>query len=435
MSTLSSQPYKGTRDLYPADKRIQNYIFSIWEKVSENFGYEEYGAPFLEPLEIYTAKSGHELANDQTYSFIDRGGRTVAIRPEMTPTISRMVAARRQELSYPARLFSIANFMRYERPQRGREREFWQLNIDIFGDDGVTEEAEIITVSDNVMKSFGAKPDDYVIKINNRKLINFMMAQYLGLDAVQAEFMVKLLDRKNKISSQDFVDQATEVFGDQAEVGLQKINELLSATSMADLPAEIRDSSVVSEVQELFTLLERNDVKSLVFDITLMRGLDYYTGMVFEVFDTSPDNNRSLFGGGRYDGLVELFGVEPISAVGVALGGTTFLNFLESHNLLPELVSTTNVYIAVLGETGRQATKLASDLRSANINVELDISGRKLDRQIKIAIKKQIPYILFIGEDEVANQIYTIKDIAKSQEYKLKFDDIVKLIKASGQFR
>ena len=130
MSTLSSQPYKGTRDLYPADKRIQNYIFSTWKKVSENFGYEEYGAPILEPLEIYTAKSGHELANDQTYSFIDRGGRTVAIRPEMTPTISRMVAAKRQELSYPARLYSIANYMRYERPQRGREREFWQLNID-----------------------------------------------------------------------------------------------------------------------------------------------------------------------------------------------------------------------------------------------------------------------------------------------------------------
>jgi len=429
MSTLTSQPYKGTRDYYPEDKRIQNYIFSVWRKVAESFGYEEYGASILEPLDIYTAKSGQELANEQTYTFIDRGGRTVAIRPEMTPTVSRMVAARRQELAYPARLYSIANFMRYERPQRGREREFWQLNVDIFGDDGVTAEAEIITLADSVMKSFGASPEDYVIKINNRKLINFMMAQYLGLDAIQAQIMVKLLDRKNKISEQDFTDQVNEVFGDQAEIGLPKIEKLLRATSMADLPAEIRDSSAVREVQELFTLLERNEVKSLVFDITLMRGLDYYTGMVFEVFDTNPENSRSLFGGGRYDGLVGLFGAEPISAVGMAPGGTTVEDFLRTHGLLPRLRSTTQVYISALGDVSREATKLARELRNKNINVELDITGRKLDRQIKIAIKKDIPYILFIGEDEVGSGVYTLKDIAKSEEYKLRFTEIIDFLK------
>ncbi len=430
MTTLSSLPYKGTRDFYPEEKRTQNYIFSIWRKIAEVYGYEEYGAPILEPLEIYTAKSGQELANEQTYSFLDRGGRTVAIRPEMTPSISRMVAARRQELAYPARLYSIANFMRYERPQRGREREFWQLNIDIFGDDSVSAEAEIIKMSDDIMKATGAKPEDYVIKINNRKLINFMMAQYLGLDAVQAQFMIKLLDRKEKISQQDFIDQATEVFGDLAEVGLPKIQALLNATSMAELPSEIRDSAAVSEVQELFTFLERAEVKSLVFDITLMRGFDYYTGMVFEVFDTNPDNNRALFGGGRYDGLVGLFGSEPISAVGVAPGGTTFLNFLESHNLVPKLISTTDIYLSVLGDTVREANKLANDFRSKNINVELDISGRKLDRQIKNVLKKKIPYILFLGEDEVKSGKYTLKNVAKSEEYKLKFDEIVELFAA-----
>jgi len=428
MTTLSPQPYKGTRDLYPEDKRIQNYIFSIWRKISESFGYEEYGASILEPLEIYTAKSGQELANEQTYSFVDRGGRTVAIRPEMTPTISRMVAARRQELSYPARLYSIANFMRYERPQRGREREFWQLNVDIFGDESVSAEAEIIIMSDNIMKATGAKPDDYVIKINNRKLINFMMAQYLGLDAVQAQFMVKLLDRKDKISSKDFTDQAIEIFGDLVDDGLPKIEKLLDASSMADLPAEIRDSTVVLEVQELFTLLERADVKSVVFDIALMRGLDYYTGMVFEVFDTSPDNNRAMFGGGRYDGLVGMFGVEPISAIGVGIGGTTFLNFLESHKLLPVLHSSTEVYVSVLGDMGREATKVVRDLREAGVNVELDISGRKLDRQIKIALKKRIPNMLFIGKNEIESGIYTLKNIDKSQEYKVKFDQIINLL-------
>ncbi len=431
MSALSSQPYKGTRDYYPEDKRIQNYIFSVWRKTAESYGYEEYGASILEPLEVYTAKSGQELANEQTYTFVDRGGRTVAIRPEMTPTISRMVAARRQELSYPARLYSIANFMRYERPQRGREREFWQLNVDTFGSDGVGAEAEILTLADSIMKAFGAKSEDYVIKINNRKLINFMMAQYLGLDVAQAQFMIKLFDRKNKITDKDFTDQAAEIFGEQAEVGMQKINALLQAKSMAELPEEIRESETVREVQELFTLLERSDVASAVFDITLMRGLDYYTGMVFEVYDTHPDNNRALFGGGRYDGLVGLFGAEPISAVGMAPGGTMMENFLVVHGLLPKFRSTTDVYVSALGDVAREASKLARDLRAAGINVELDLSGHKLDRQIKTAIKKAIPYVIFIGEQEVASGIYTIKNIAKSEEYKLGFAELVNKIKES----
>ena len=431
MSALSSQPYKGTRDYYPEDKRIQNYIFSVWRKTAESYGYEEYGASILEPLEVYTAKSGQELANEQTYTFVDRGGRTVAIRPEMTPTISRMVAARRQELSYPARLYSIANFMRYERPQRGREREFWQLNVDTFGSDGVGAEAEILTLADSIMKAFGAKSEDYVIKINNRKLINFMMAQYLGLDVAQAQFMIKLFDRKNKITDKDFTDQAAEIFGEQAEVGMQKINALLQAKSMAELPEEIRESETVREVQEVFTLLERSDVASAVFDITLMRGLDYYTGMVFEVYDTHPDNNRALFGGGRYDGLVGLFGAEPISAVGMAPGGTMMENFLVVHGLLPKFRSTTDVYVSALGDVAREASKLARDLRAAGINVELDLSGHKLDRQIKTSIKKAIPYVIFIGEQEVASGIYTIKNIAKSEEYKLGFAELVNKIKES----
>lgn len=429
MNSLSPQPYKGTRDFYPADKRIQNYIFSVWRKVSESFGYEEYGAPILEPLEVYVAKSGQELASEQTYTFTDRGDRVVAIRPEMTPTVSRMVAARRQELAYPARLYSIANFMRYERPQKGREREFWQLNIDIFGDDGVTAEAEIISMSDSIMKEFGAKDEDYIIKINNRKLINLMMAQYLGLDATSALAMVKLFDRRNKISEQDFSIQAAEIFGDQADGGLAKVEKLLQAKTMADLPDEIRESSIVTEIQSLFTLLERAGIKNLTFDITLMRGFDYYTGMVFEVNDTNPENSRSLFGGGRYDGLVGLFGVEPISAVGVAPGGTTMEEFLKGHNLLPALKSTTDVYVAALGDVAREATKLASDLRAGGINAELDLSGRKLDKQIKNVLKKDIRYMLFIGEDEVKTGLFALKDMQKSAEYKLNVSDIVGLIR------
>ena len=430
MSTLSSQPYKGTRDYYPSEKRVQNYIFANWKRVALLFGYEEYGAPMLEPLEIYAAKSGQELAGEQTYTFIDRGNRTVAIRPEMTPSISRMVAARRQEMAYPARLFSIANFMRYERPQRGREREFWQLNVDIFGVDGALPEAEIITMGSQFLTTFGATDDMFIIKINNRKVINFMMAQYLGLDAVQAQLMIKLFDRKNKISNEDFRDQAIEIFGEQAApAGLTKISKLLSAKSMGELPDDIQQSSAVKEVQELFTLLERANVKNAIFDITLMRGLDYYTGTVFEFFDTHPDNNRSLFGGGRYDGLVGLFGAEPISAVGMAPGLTMTELFLATHNLLPKLPSTTEVYIVVLGETLKGAMKLASDLREEGVNVELDITGRKLDKQLKTAVKKEIPFIIFIGEDELKSEIYPFKDTASSEEQKLSFERIVSSVK------
>lgn len=430
MSTLSSQPYKGTRDYYPADKRVQNYIFEHWKQVAKLYGYEEYGAPTLEPLEVYAAKSGQELANEQTYAFQDRGGRMVAIRPEMTPSISRMVAARRQELAYPARLFSIANFMRYERPQRGREREFWQLNVDIFGAEGALPEAEIITMGTEFLKTFGATDDMFTIKVNNRKVINYMMAHYLELDTIQAQLMIKLFDRKNKISAESFRDQAIEIFGEtMAPEGLKKIAALLSAKNMAELPESIRESDAVQEVQQLFTLLGDAGVKNARFDITLMRGLDYYTGTVFEFFDTHPDNNRALFGGGRYDGLVGLFGAEPISAVGMAPGLTMTELFLSTHDLAPDLPSTTEVYVIVLGDALEGAMKLAQELRQEGVTTELDFTGRKLDKQLKTAIKKQIPFIVFVGEKELQAEVYSFKDTASSEEQKLSFERIVSSVK------
>ena len=430
MSTLSSQPYKGTRDYYPADKRVQNYIFANWKRVARSWGYEEYSTPLLEPLEIYAAKSGQELANEQTYTFTDRGDRTVAIRPEMTPSVSRMVAAHRQEMAYPARLFSVANFMRYERPQRGREREFWQLNVDIFGVEGALPEAEIITMGAEFLKAFGAREDMYIIKVNNRQVINYMMAQYLGLDAVQAQLMIKLFDRKNKITPEDFRDQAIDIFGQQAApAGLKRISALLSAKNMAELPEEIRESGAVKEVQQLFTILERSGVKNAIFDITLMRGLDYYTGTVFEFFDTHPDNNRSLYGGGRYDGLVGLFGAEPISAVGMAPGLTMTELFLQTHDLIPKLPSTTDVYVVVLGDTLGGATKFAANLREEGVNTELDITGRKLDKQLKTAVKKGIPFIVFVGDEEIKTEMYSFKDTSSSEEQKLSFERIVSSVK------
>lgn len=430
MSVLPSQPYKGTRDYYPAEKRVQNYIFSTWKRVAVSFGYEEYGAPLLEPLEVYAAKSGQELVSEQTYTFTDRGDRTVAIRPEMTPSISRMVAARRQEMAYPARLYSIANFMRYERPQRGREREFWQLNVDIFGVKGALPEAEIITMGAQFLKAFGATEDMYVIKVNSRSVISFMMSNYLGLDVVQSQLMIKLFDRKSKITNEEFRDQAIEIFGEQAAPeGLKKIAALLMAKSISDLPEAIRENEAMQEVQQLFKLLEREGIKNAKFDSTLMRGLDYYTGTVFEFFDTNPENSRALYGGGRYDGLVGLFGAEPISAVGLAPGLTMTELFLQSHNLIPKLPSTTEVYLVVLGDTLEGASELATRLRGEGVSVELGITGRKLDKQLKTAVKKDIPFIIFVGEKELKSEIYSFKDTASSEEQKLSFERIVSSVK------
>lgn len=429
MSQLSSEPYKGTRDFYPEDMRLREYIFAKWRQVAKRYGYESYDAPLLEPIEVYAAKSGQELVNEQTYQFVDRGDRQVAIRPEMTPTVSRMIAARRQELAYPARWYSIAQFMRYERPQRGREREFWQLNVDIFGTDRVTAEAEIITLGDEILKAFGATSDMYQIRINNRKVINVMMAHYLGLDTVQAHLMTKLFDRKNKISHEDFRDQAIEIFGEvAAKEGLQKVAQLLAAKSMADLPDAIRESEAVVEVQELFTLLERSGVTNASFDITLMRGLDYYTGTVFEFFDTHPENKRSLFGGGRYDGLVGLFGAEPLSAVGMAPGYTTTELFLRTHKLLPEFKSLTDVYIVVLPDAERGALALAEKLRKESINVEIDITDRKADKQLKTALKKNIQYVLFMGPNEIENEIYPLKHTTNGDEQQVSFERLVTIL-------
>lgn len=429
MAVLSTESYKGARDWYPEQLRIRNLIFHTWQSVVKSYGYEAYDAPLIEPIDVYEAKSGQELVSEQTYSFVDRGDRHIAIRPEMTPSVSRMIAARRQEVAMPARWYSIAQFMRYERPQRGREREFWQLNCDLFGVEGAAAEGEIITMGAEIMKKFGATDDMYIIRVNNRRIINFMMAQYLGLDGVQAQLMIRLFDRKNKIAPEAFRDQTVEIFGaDRAHDGLQKLAQLLAAKTMADLPETIRESDAVKEVQQLFTHLEHAGVKNAIFDITLMRGLDYYTGTVFEFFDTHPENARSLFGGGRYDGLVGLFGTEPVSAVGFAPGLSMMELFLDVHGLLPKLTTATDIYMIVIGENLHAAQKLASKLRAENLNVEVDLSGRKLDKQLKTAVKKKIPYIMFVGDEELSKELYPLKYLSTGEEKTISFERIVSTV-------
>lgn len=252
MSKLDTGPYKGVRDFYPEDMAIENYIFNTWRKVAEKYGYLEYSASLLEPTEIYTEKSGREIVDEQTFTFKDRGDRSVTLRPEMTPTTARMIAARRKSLKFPIRWFSIPNLFRYERPQRGRRREHWQLNCDLVGSAGIESDKEIISLAYAIMKEFGASEKDFEVRINNADINNFK------------------------------------------DIG-----------------------------------------PNIVSDPSLARGQTYYTGMVFEIFDTNKENARALAGGGRYDNLLELFDVEPVPAVGFGMGDIALRDFLETHKLKP----------------------------------------------------------------------------------------------------
>ncbi len=396
---------------------MHNWLLSKWRKVAEKYGYEEYDAPILELTELYAAKSGDELVNEQTYSFKDRGGRDVSIRPEMTPSVSRMIAGRRQELGYPTRWYSIPNLWRYERPQKGRMREHWQLNVDIFGVSTVDADLELIMVARDIMEELGAKEEMYTVKINSRKLVDIIMADYLGLGVNETHQMVKLMDKRDKMSPETFENEARGVFND-VDDGWNKLEALLNAKSMGDLPDEIKSAEPIKEVQILFTLLKENGVTNAVFDVSLMRGFDYYTDIVFEIYDNHEENNRSLFGGGRYDGLVGLFGVEPVPTVGFGMGDVTILNFLEAHDLLPKLQPETDIYIVVVGDVLREAQGIANLLREGGLNVAVDITGKKVDKQLRNASKKGVKHVLFVGEEELNTEEFTLRDMDSGDEHK-----------------
>lgn len=417
--TLSTQPYKGARDFYPEDKRLQKYMFNKMREVCESFGYEEYDAPVLEPTELFLAKGNQEIIDEQTYTFQDRGGRSVTIRTEMTPTVSRMVAGRRQELAYPARWYSIPNVWRYERMQRGRLREFWQLNADIFGVDGVEAEHEIIQLCDRIMRSYGAKPDMYTIKVNSRDLMNHLFREYLGMSETQQEMFVRLIDRMHKMEDESFQAQADAILTPsqrESEV-LARLNTLLQAKKLNDLPESTTSLPCVLKLKQLSDLLTESKVTNVKFDITLMRGFDYYTDIVFEVFDEHPENNRSMFGGGRYDGLVGMFGVEPVPTVGFGMGDVTLQNFLEGHNLVPELAPETDAYVILLGENlYERAQGVLSYFREDGLRLAVDTTGRKLEKQIKTAAKKGINYVIFIGEAELAEARFKLKNLDTGEE-------------------
>jgi histidyl-tRNA synthetase len=403
---LSTDSYKGVRDFYPQEQFVQRYIFEHMERVCELFGYEEYNASVLEPAELYRAKTSEEIVNEQTYTFTDRGDREVTLRPEMTPTLARMIAARSREIPFPARWYSIPNVFRYEKPQHGRLREHWQLNADIIGTERVEADAEIIALSHAVMRAMGAEERDFEIRVSDRRLLESIYDEYDFPQETRAG-VTRLLDRREKLAN--FTDEITKVVGEKAAALIDRIDRTTSTAYLEKLRAE----------------LEAMGVRNMVVDTKITRGFDYYTGMVFEVYDMHESNKRSLFGGGRYDNLLSLFNGEKIPAVGFGMGDVTARDFLEVHGLLPDYAPATELMLAVIDQDCMtHAIKLAQDLRREDVAVSVNFSGKRVGDQIRQADKMKIPFILAIGSKERESGKYTIKNLATGDEKILPADEI-----------
>ncbi len=402
------EPYKGVRDFYPEDERVQKHIFRAMRRAAESFGYEEYDASILESTELYAAKTSEEIVNEQTYTFTDRGDRSVTLRPEMTPTVARMVAARKRELGFPLRWYSIPNLFRYERPQRGRLREHWQLNVDLFGVSSGEADAEIISVAAAVMRALGARDTDYLIKIGSRNALDAELSKR-SVPKENHKKVAALIDKKGKIPDEDYEKELLALVGG---------------------PFEVSESE---EIAQLRAMLYEMGISNTVFDPEIVRGFTYYTGMVFEVFDTNPANKRSMFGGGRYDNLVGQYGSEEVAAVGFAMGDVTARDFLETHNLLPALPPATHLYIAPATEKDTAtAAKVADELRKHDVNVALGMKYGKIADHIKTALKLGIPHFAVYGEKEKDSGTLTVKTLTTGEEKTLSLSQIALYLKAGS---
>lgn len=410
---LSTESYKGVRDFYPEDMAVQRYIFDTWATTAESFGFERYDASILEPADLYKAKGAEneEMVNEQTYTFIDRGEREVTLRPEMTPTVARMVAGKRRELTFPVRWYSIPNLFRYERPQRGRLREHWQLNCDIFGADHYTADVEIIALAHQLLLDFGAKPEMFEIRINNRAFMNEWYSTMGIAESGMRQQLTKLNDRKAKISNDEYKAELRKILKEPFDIENLKIG--LESSDISQLNSD-------SPVRQIIEGLQSIGITNVRFDKTLARGFDYYTGTIFEIFDVSGENNRSMLGGGRYDNLTGMFGGDPVTGIGFGMGDVTMRDFLETHELLPDTLKVTGPEVMVIptdSERNLDAQALATTLRRATTaRIATDIGTKKLGKKIGDASDRGVRYVVVVGEQEVQNQTYTIKDLRSGEE-------------------
>ena len=419
MSKNVIRPVKGTTDFYPEDMKIRTWLYSKLRQVSETFGYEEYEGPFLEKIDLYAAKSGEELVKKQSYSFKDRSGEFITLRPELTPTLARMVAQKQGQLVFPLKWWSFGPFWRYERPQKGRSREFFQWNIDMIGPRSPEGDAELIAIAAEFLKAVGLSSQQTKILVNDREFMDAKIAEIGISDDIRKEAF-RWIDRKDKLSA-----DAWKSYG--AEIGITE--EQISA-----IESLISDQDIWHESESLtrvFAAVEKFGVSEYVqFAPHIIRGLDYYTGTVFEAWDTAGEH-RAIFGGGRYDNLVEDVGGQQVSAVGFAVGNVVISLLLEELGLLPELPDTTAAVLVTNFNEELQAASisLSTLLRSAGIPVMNYPTADKLGKQFKFANRKGIPIAVILGPDEAAQNQAAVKDMQTGEQVVLDQSALVNHVK------
>jgi histidyl-tRNA synthetase len=400
-------PVKGTRDFYPEQMAVRTWFYGTVRRVSESFGYQEWEAPILESLDLYAAKSGEELVKKQSYVFTDRGGEEITLRPELTPSLARMIAQKQGELAFPARWWSFGPFWRYEKMQKGRSREFFQWNIDMLGVNSPEADAELVAIAAGFLKVLGLTPSQARIYVNNRR---FMDAEFERLEIPDEKKpgVSALVDRREKMEP-----AAWEAYALEIGLSAEKLEGLKSL--LADSEAWRRSEELV----RLFAALDALEATEYVeFDPNIMRGLLYYTGTVFEAFDVSGSLRRAILGGGRYDNLLLDVGGEPLSGVGFAMGDVVISLVLHELGLIPKLAITPAAVLVTIfsQELQPESLKLAVQLRQSGINVTCYPEAAKLPKQFKFADRMGMKAVLVLGPDEVAQGRITLKDLASGTQ-------------------
>jgi len=400
------QAVKGTRDFYPEAMAFRSWLYGKVQEISRRFGYQEYEAPLLERLELYAAKSGEELVKEQSFVLMDRGGDELALRPELTPSLARMVAQRQGQLVWPVRWFSYGPFWRYERPQRGRTREFFQWNIDLLGAETSTADGEIVAIGAEFLRSMGLSCEDVAIFLNSRRLMERKLSE-IGIGEELRDSVFRLIDRRDRLSADRWEAWAVEL--GLSEDQLEGIKGLLANPDLWQESEELRQ---VFATAEAFGVADY-----MVYDASIVRGLDYYTGPVFEAYDRAR-TSRAIFGGGRYDNLVADVGGDPITGVGFAMGDVIIELLLRASNKLPALPTSPSQVLVTLfsEELYLQTLALAARLRQAGINAEQMLEPVRLGRQVRYADRKGIPYAVILGPDEIQAGQVIVKDLRTGEQ-------------------
>lgn len=415
----SFQTLPGFREFYPEDFARRNHIFRLWRQTATTFGFSEYDAPVLEPLELYKAKSGDEI-EAQLFSFTDKGGREVALRPEMTPTVCRLVGAKANALKRPIKWFSIAEFYRYERMQKGRGRCFFQFNADIFGEPGPEAEIELIALLIQCLCSFGLTEHDFYVRLSDRNLW-FYYLEALGFDEAMARGVLGAIDKYEKYGDDAFKGY-TEAHGELDPALKAKILEFLQVKSLAALEEKLSSlgeklTARLADWRKLLGALDAMGLGRFVeVDLGVVRGLAYYTGFVFEAFDRKGEL-RALAGGGRYDDLVQKLGGPALPAVGFAIGDMTFALLLEQRGLTPNFIQAPDVYAVIGGEKERLAAfGDIHALRAAGFRVDYPMKDVAFGKQLKAAAESGAKLALIYGGDEIAKGVVKIRDLTHRSE-------------------